>query len=160
MNSNATSDDDPDPNGDRQRWMAVLAQAACSELESAWEATADKSDYSWLRKPETGMSMIRARTGSNGQPFNLGEVTVTRCALTTGDGEMGVAYIKGRDHRHAELAALFDALLQDEARHDEIEGRVIAPLERSGQERQATMQRKAAATRVDFFTMATGRQAE
>jgi len=140
--------------------MAVLARAACPELEAAWETTAERPGHTWLRKPETGMSMIRARTGGNGQPFNLGEVTVTRCALKIADGTMGVAYIKGRAHRHAELAALFDALLQDETRHDEIEGRVIAPLERNGQERKATMQRKAAATRVDFFTMATGRKAK
>ena len=102
--------------------------------------------------------MIRARTGGTGDPFNVGEMTVTRCALRTESGAMGVAYVKGRDLQHAELAALFDALMQDPRRRPELEDTVIAPLERAQADRRDTKRRRAAATKVDFFTMATGRE--
>lgn len=141
----------------RRRWMALLAKAGEQELEAAWEALADRPGHVFVRAPESGMTMVRGRAGGTGAPFNLGEMTVTRCALRLADGTMGVAYVKGRSHRHAELAALFDALLQDPARRDEVTQDVILPLERAAHERAEAARRRTAATRVDFFTMATGR---
>jgi len=110
-----------------------------------------------VRRPESGMTMVRGRAGGTGAPFNLGEMTVTRCALRLDGGVMGVAYVKGRSHRHAELAALFDALMQVPARRDEIATSIIAPLEAAAYERAEVARRCTAATRVDFFTMATAR---
>src|SRR5215510_7437373 len=96
----------------RRRWMSVLAQARPEELESRWrEVTAPP--HRLLRRPETGLVMVRGRAGGTGARFNVGEVTVTRCAVELEGGAVGVAYVRGRDHRHAELAALLDALLQD-----------------------------------------------
>ena len=43
-------------------------------------------------------------------------MTVTRCAVELDDGTLGHAYVGGRDRRHAELAAVFDALLQEPKR--------------------------------------------
>ena len=57
--------------------------------------------------------MVRGRAGGGGAPFNLGEMTVTRCTVRTDSGQVGHAYVAGRDARQAELAAVFDALLQD-----------------------------------------------
>jgi alpha-D-ribose 1-methylphosphonate 5-triphosphate synthase subunit PhnG len=105
------------------------------------------------------MTMVRGRAGGSGQAFNLGEMTVTRCALRLDGDILGVAYVRGRDHRHCELAALFDAMLQDPERRDEIKREVIRPLARTRDERRREVERKTAATRVDFFTMATGREA-
>ncbi len=93
--------------------MGVLARAARDELEAAWETLEPRPAYDRLRPPETGMVMTRGRAGGTGRRFNLGEMTVTRCALRLDSGEMGIAYVAGRDRRHAELAALFDALMQD-----------------------------------------------
>ncbi|GAB4376283.1 MAG: hypothetical protein Kow00121_23160 [Elainellaceae cyanobacterium] len=73
--------------------------------------------------------MVQGRTGGAGQPFYLGEMTITRCVvrLETPDLEeaiasqfpegviVGFGYVAGRSHRHAELAALCDALLQHPA---------------------------------------------
>jgi alpha-D-ribose 1-methylphosphonate 5-triphosphate synthase subunit PhnG len=145
----------------RQRWMSVLAKAKLNELESAWENLAKKPAYDWLRRPEVGMVMVRARTGGTGGRFNLGQMTVTRCALRLASGEagpncIGLGYIQGRSKRHAELAALFDALLQDEGRRGELEDSVIAPLEASHLERRAARSRKANSTKVNFFTMVRG----
>lgn len=143
---------------DRRYWMSVLAKAESRELSAAWDSLAEPPDHDWIRRPETGMTMVRGRAGGTGKAFNLGEMTVTRCAVNVGDGIMGVAYVRGRDHRHCELAALFDALMQDPRRHDEIDKAVIRPLARAQEERKREARNKTAATRVDFFTMATGRE--
>ena len=141
---------------DRQAWMAVLARAQLSELEAAWENTTDKPQYNLLRAPESGMVMVRARAGGEGQRFNMGEMSVTRCVVTTSDGVQGHAYVAGRDKRHATLAALFDALLQDQGRRNDIEQRVLKPVCERLSTDQTETDRKVAATRVDFFTMVRG----
>jgi alpha-D-ribose 1-methylphosphonate 5-triphosphate synthase subunit PhnG len=97
----------------RQRWMAVLSRSSCRELESAWQEISEKPNYHYLRKLETDSIMIRGRAGGSGVRFNLGEITVTRCTIKTGKGFVGISYVMGRDSRRAELAALFDAMLQD-----------------------------------------------
>lgn len=139
----------------RRRWLSVLATAQPADLESAWAALERPPSWVWVRRPETGMTMVRGRAGGSGAAFNLGEMTVTRCALRLDAGPLGIAYVRGRDHRHAELAAAFDALLQTPERHDEIRCQVIAPLEGKARERLAAQARRTAATRVDFFTMAS-----
>ena len=100
----------------RRRWMAALAKAAPGALERAWADLADRPEYGFLRRPEIGSAMVRGRAGGNGRRFNLGEMTVTRCSVRLADGTAGHAYVAGRDKRHAELAAVFDALMQDPAR--------------------------------------------
>jgi len=100
--------------------------------------------------------MVRGRAGGDGDAFNLGEMTVTRCAIRLG-AHVGHAYIAGRDHTKARLAALLDAALQDKARYPMIMQSIIAPLATAQREARAVEARKAAATRVDFFTMATMR---
>ena len=94
--------------------------------------------------------------GGDGEAFNLGEMTVTRCALRLGP-HIGHAYIAGRDHAKARLAALLDAALQDSALHQACMQAVVEPLAAAQQAARAAEARKAAATRVDFFTMATMR---
>jgi len=145
----------------RRHWMAVLARASTEQLERAWRTVATPPEHQWLRRPETGLAMLRGRAGGTGAQFNLGEASVTRCALrVTGDsGHAGFAYVLGRDHRHAELAALFDALLQDDQRGPGLQQTIIKSLA-DGQARQRDdASRKAAATRVDFYTMVRGASA-
>ena len=83
-------------------------------------------------------------------------MTVTRCTLRLPSGESGIGYVQGRSKRHAELAAIFDALLQDDARRLDLEEQVIRPLEEAQVRRRATRSRKANATKVDFFTLVRG----
>lgn len=147
----------PDPaQAARRRWMSVLAKAKLGELESAWNDLPVKPAYDWLRQPEIGMVMVRARTGGTGGRFNLGQMTVTRCALRLASGEAGLGYVQGRSKRHAELAAVFDALLQDDARRAALEDQVITPLEAAHSERRGERSRKANSTKVNFFTMVRG----
>jgi alpha-D-ribose 1-methylphosphonate 5-triphosphate synthase subunit PhnG len=101
--------------------------------------------------------MVRGRAGGGGAPFNLGEMTVTRCTVRTEEGQVGHAYIAGRDAEKAKLAALLDALLQQPDRTSLLRERVVAPLEQKQRARREAIARKAAATRVQFFTLASMR---
>ncbi len=137
---------------ERRHWMGVLARASAEEIGARMQDM-DRPQHTRLRGPETGLVMVRGRAGGDGAPFNLGEMTVTRCAVRLPDGRVGHAYVAGRDARQAELAALLDAMLQDEARRPALQRAVIAPLAAAQAERRQREARRAAATRVQFFTM-------
>ena len=141
---------------ERQRWLGILAKARVDELEAAIGTVHDLPDCTMLRRPETGLVMARGRAGGSGQRFNLGEIPVTRCAVQSPAGHIGHGYVQGRDKRHAELAAVVDALLQDDERRADVMARVVEPLARAASERKQAIRRKAEATRVDFFTMVRG----
>ena len=140
----------------RQEWMAVLAKSSVEDLEKAWTLLQDPPAFRFLRPPETGLVMTRARAGGTGMKFNLGEVPLTRCTVQIDGGAAGTAYVMGRDRRHAELAAVFDGLLQDPRRQSGILEEVIRPLRAILQEKKTASHRKAASTRVEFFTMVRG----
>ncbi|HTC08812.1 MAG TPA: phosphonate C-P lyase system protein PhnG [Acetobacteraceae bacterium] len=141
------------PHAARRHWMGVLARADAQALATRLAAIDELPRYSRLRGPESGLVMVRGRAGGNGAPFNLGEMTVTRCTVRTADGLTGHAYVTGREMRRAELAAVFDALLQDPARQAVLQATVIAPLEQAQMDRRAEIAAKAAATKVNFFAM-------
>jgi alpha-D-ribose 1-methylphosphonate 5-triphosphate synthase subunit PhnG len=140
----------------RQRWMKVLAKASLEDLKDAVQKTDSHPDYQFLRNPETGMVMARARAGGTGQRFNLGEMTVTRCVVRTDDGDVGCGYVMGCDHQHAEYAALFDAMLQNPSYRVDLMDNIIHQLEVVQKDREKTISRKSASTKVDFFTMVRG----
>jgi phosphonate C-P lyase system protein PhnG len=73
------------------------------------------------------------------------------------DGHALHAYVAGRDRDKAKLAALADAMLQQPQRAALLQERVIAPLEQAQRTRRETTARKAEATRVQFFTLASMR---
>ena len=133
--------------------MAVLARAGAEEIAARLADVSPPPPHRRLRGPETGLVMVRGRAGGDGAPFNLGEMTVTRCAVRLADGTVGHAYVAGRDGRQAELAALLDALLQDPVRRPALEAAVIAPLAAAQAAAREAVARRAAATRVEFFTM-------
>lgn len=144
----------------RQRWMGLLARADASALSALIEGLGEVPSYELLRRPESGLVMVRGRAGGSGKPFNLGEMTVTRCSVRTADGGIGHAYVQGRRPEHAERAALLDALLQDPDRTETLMAEVVAPLERRETERREARLKESAATRVEFFTMVRGEDDE
>lgn len=139
----------------RKAWMGVLAKAPEGRVAALLDATGVRPEFTWLRAPEIGSVMVRGRAGATGSPFNLGEMTVTRCALTLATGEVGHAYIKGRRKADAEAAALVDALMQTD-RADALRRDILTPLDREYATARKNRAAKAAATKVDFFTMARG----
>ena len=144
----------------RQHWMAVLARADHADLERAWRTLNPSPKHTWLRNPETGLIMLRGRAGGTGAQFNLGEASVTRCTVrvsTAGGADLlGYACVLGRDHRLASLAALFDALLQDPSHSPGLQQTLIRKLAATQAGRRREKSLKAAATRVDFYTMVRG----
>ncbi|AGZ29521.1 phosphonate C-P lyase system protein PhnG [Burkholderia pseudomallei] len=169
----------------RRDWLAVLAKIPRDELERALDRVLDGAPapaFDWLRTPEIGLAMVRGRIGGTGDPFNLGEASVTRAALrlrgdrtngTTGtngaDGmnganganrphgaTVGIAYVLGRDKRRAELVALADALLQTPERHERLRAALIEPFRARLAQARAARSGEIATTRVEFFTMVRG----
>jgi alpha-D-ribose 1-methylphosphonate 5-triphosphate synthase subunit PhnG len=102
--------------------------------------------------------MVEARTGGSGDRFNLGEMTVTRCALRLSNAPMhrhvGIAYIVGRSHRHAYLAAVADALLLDDAERTALEQSLLNPIRARLAAEQTARKARADTSKVDFFTVA------
>jgi alpha-D-ribose 1-methylphosphonate 5-triphosphate synthase subunit PhnG len=144
----------------RAQWMALLARAPLDLLEPALHDHLARPAR-WLRAPETGLMMVQGRAGGTGERFNLGEVTVTRCALRVqaesgeeGEATVGVGYVLGRSQRHVHLAALADALLQDPAQQSALDAELLTPLRRHLADQQARRRARAASTKVDFFTVA------
>jgi alpha-D-ribose 1-methylphosphonate 5-triphosphate synthase subunit PhnG len=144
------------PEIDRKRVADLLARAEPHELVGAFDALAEKPAVQPVRGPETGLVMVRGRIGGGGAPFNLGEVTVTRATIRLSSGTVGHAQALGTDREKVRLAAIFDALWQDDAMKDFVEERLLSPI---AARIAGVDQRKAdetAATRVDFFTLVRG----
>ena len=140
---------------DRQRWIGLLARAAPASLNSFFQTIGVMPEFSDLRAPEPGMVMVRARTGGAGGPFNLGEMTVTRCSVLA-LGRTGHALVQGLRPEHARFAALADALLQDEGWFKIVYPGLIEPLKHAEEQRALSRARDANATKVEFFTMVRG----
>lgn len=142
----------------RQHWLAVLAHAPRELLERHATAISDAA-FTRLRVPEIGLTMIRARIGNQGDRFNLGDATVTRCVVRHqgmgGRLAAGVGYVLGRDEARAEWIARLDAMLQQPEHHDALMRDVIAPLAAETAHRRAAAAAMTASTRVDFETLAS-----
>ncbi|MCU0984934.1 MAG: phosphonate C-P lyase system protein PhnG [Acetobacteraceae bacterium] len=132
--------------------MAILAAADVASLEAALAALSPPPAWQRLRGPETGMVMVRGRMGGEGRAFNLGEMTVTRCAVSLADGRVGHAYLAGRDHRRAELAAVLDAVGLGEAVPPAL-AQALAEMGAAQRAAREDRSRRAAATRVEFYGM-------
>ena len=140
-----------DINEMRAGWMAVLAKAPPADLAALMP---DMPAHDILRAPEIGAVMVQGRMGGTGARFNLGEMTVTRCSVRL-DGAEGHACVQGRDTGHARRAAVLDALMQGEGAA-RIRADILTPLAATAAARRAARAKKAAATRVEFFTMMRG----
>jgi alpha-D-ribose 1-methylphosphonate 5-triphosphate synthase subunit PhnG len=140
----------------RQQLISVLAKSSLSDIKKYWKQSLEDFDYSTLRQPQTGMVMAVARTEAKGEPFNLGEVSVTRCALRLSSGETGIGYVMGSNKEHALHVAMLDAIAQQQNQYAEIHAQVIQPLQQKFLQTHQKQQQKTDSTRVDFFTMVRG----
>jgi alpha-D-ribose 1-methylphosphonate 5-triphosphate synthase subunit PhnG len=93
-----------------------------------------------------------------GAAFNLGEMTATRGTLRLADGTVGHGWVQGRDRRACEAAALVDALMQTAAA-GQVREAVLRPLAEEAEARRRARAAKAAATKVEFFTLVRGEDA-
>lgn len=144
---------------ERKKWMSLLAKAPSELLTTTFLDVMERygltPDYTWLRKPEIGGVMVQARAGATGAPFNFGEMTVTRCSLKLDNGDVGHAYVQGRDKDKAEKVAIIDAYMQGEQAQI-FASDILAPIEKTLSSVRAQREQKAAKTKVDFFTLVRG----
>ncbi len=136
----------------RKAWMALLAKAPPDRLAAL---LADLPPHDTLRPPETGAVMVQGRTGATGAPFNLGEMTVTRCSVRLACGTVGHAWVQGRDKAHARRAAVADAQMQTPGA-PAVQTGVLDVLAAEAAARTTARATRAAATRVEFFTLVRG----
>jgi alpha-D-ribose 1-methylphosphonate 5-triphosphate synthase subunit PhnG len=137
----------------RRDWMGLLARAGSSVVIAAMGKT--WPEHRILRGPEIGLVMVQGRTGGTGTAFNLGEVTVTRCSVELPCGAVGHSVVQGRNKDHARAAAVLDAVLQGEG-SKAVETGLLAALRQAETDRRTSRAAKAAATRVEFFTLQRG----
>lgn len=134
--------------------VGLLAIATASELAAGMAACGENAAIVDLKPPETGLVMLRGRIGGDGAPFNVGEATVTRAVVRLSDGTVGYSYRLGRDKAAARQAAILDALWQMPDRRGQIEACVLKPVrDRIAADRDRAS-REAAASKVEFFTLA------
>ena len=143
---------------DRQAWMGLVARAQPGRVTALLDAAGPRPVARWLRRPEVGTVMVRGRAGGTGAAFNLGEMTVTRCALEAAFEEGGIVghgWVQGRDREGAEAAAMIDAMMRTD-RAGALRAAVLDPLASEEEARRAARAGRAAATRVEFLTLARG----
>jgi len=140
----------------RQLLISTLAKSKLEDIQRVWNKSIVAVDYEFIRQPEVGMVMAVGRTGMTGEPFNLGEVTVTRCAVKLANGETGFGYVNGRNKEHSTHIAVIDALAQNSSESEEIYTQVIYPLEKIYQKNAQEQDEHANKTKVDFFTLVRG----
>jgi alpha-D-ribose 1-methylphosphonate 5-triphosphate synthase subunit PhnG len=141
----------------RQVLMRVCSEASEEELEAGVASLDELPAYRDLRSPQTGLVMLRGAIGGTGAPFNFGEAIVTRAAVQLASGTIGFSYLLGPSHRRAQLAALVDALGQENPAHRErLEATLVARVEARRAQERAAARAEAAATKVDFFTLVRG----
>lgn len=148
--------DQPDA-GQRKAWLELLCTSHPENLKNLMDPIAQPA-FQWLRKPQIGLYMVRGRMGGDGNPFNLGEVSVTRCVLRVDsggtDGIVGLGYTLGRKPAHAALCAMADAMLQNADTASTIRNQVLAPLELGRTKAAQQAHAHAQATRVEFYSVA------
>jgi alpha-D-ribose 1-methylphosphonate 5-triphosphate synthase subunit PhnG len=155
MSMQATSTPLDDNATRRQAALSILSHADPQQLARLYDETWwNKPQVSPIRGPETGLIMLRGRTGGGGAPFNMGEATVSRASVRIDTGEVGHGYCLGRDTDKARLIAIIDALFQREP--DNVEFAILRPLNDTAYAADSKRRDETAATKVDFFTMVRG----
>src|SRR5689334_23709484 len=98
--------DAPNPNIERRRnALAVLVEGTVAELTHGLDQIGELPAFEDMRRPESGLVMVRGRTGGDGASFNLGEAAVSRAAVRLASGEIGFGYVLGRDTARSRLIA-------------------------------------------------------
>lgn len=149
------------PSEDRRGWLRLFAISDTEQLRDAVKRFPTPVETKFLRQPEIGLAMVRGRAGGAGNPFNLGEMSVTRCVVmasdsVNGDRIDGIGMVSGRDKEKAELVAKLDVAFQDSGTSDDLRRDLLVQLETARNSALAANAAKTAATKVEFFTMERG----
>ncbi|MDR2387566.1 MAG: phosphonate C-P lyase system protein PhnG [Deltaproteobacteria bacterium] len=139
---------------ERKRIMRALALSQEERLFELMGSLGDLPPFEYLRRPQKGLIMAKARAEATKVAFNLGEVLVTRCSVSV-KGRIGHAYILGDVPEKCLAAALAEALAQDEVYGPGIEKMVLC-LEEDLARARAMENIQTQKTKVEFFTLVRG----
>ncbi len=139
---------------ERGRWPVCLASAPREALLDVAESLARRYRARHASLPGAGLALLQVRDAVLGEPFNLGEIPLSKAVveLDGPDGSvvLGGAEVMADDQPLATALAVCDAVLA--ARLDGLEE--VARLVQEGaavlEQRQVTRQAMREATRVDF----------
>ena len=126
-----------------------------SHLKNCIENINYTKDYKIIYGPNVGSIMIRGRLGGNGDPYNLGEATLTKCVIKLEEGTTGYSYHLGRDKIRAEYAAVLDALMQDKNYYFKLQS-MILDLKDKINKKENHIINESNSSKVDFFTLVRG----
>ena len=140
---------------DRKTWLSLMAKASSEDIKRCWQDAKLDCAAKTIRTPEIGLVMVQGRAGGNGAAFHLGEMSVTRCSIKTDTGITGHGYHQGRSKETAELVAKIDAIAQSD-QFQTVKEKIFIPLSNIEAGKIQNLAAKAAATKVDFFTMVRG----
>jgi len=145
----------PAAQASRQAWLALMAGADDNTLARIADPLVRDQHWTWLRQPERGLVMLRGRMGNTGNRFNVGEATVTRCALRVDGHEeaLGIGYVMGRNTSRATTVAVLDALMQSPRFPQADRARLLADLADASRQRRQQRAARSDATRVHFHTL-------
>jgi alpha-D-ribose 1-methylphosphonate 5-triphosphate synthase subunit PhnG len=137
----------------RTAWFKILVRVPADELIQA--SGLFSFPMTRLKAPEVGLMMTDGRVHATGQPFHLGEVSLTRCVLRDDSGCLGYGQILGRNRHQAEAIAMLDLALQRQDSCIKAE-QLVATWSRGIEEVDALEADRVQQTAVEFFTMVRG----
>lgn len=114
-----------------------------------------------VKEAQPALIMMRASDSATTEVFNLGEVLVTDCTVTV-DGQLGYGIVLDNQPRRAEAAAILDAVFRAPGEEwVELRAAMRPWLEGESRRREREQRLESeliARSKVDFETMATGRE--
>jgi alpha-D-ribose 1-methylphosphonate 5-triphosphate synthase subunit PhnG len=134
--------------------MEVFSLTGPEALEAEFAKIKNAPPYVFLKKPASGMIMVRGRVSGSGRLANIGEMLISRCVVDL-QGFTGCGYTPFESLRHCELAAVLDALAQHPDFAEECL-RLEEGLRARLREKEAAELEEAEGTRVEFFTVRRG----
>ena len=137
----------------RDKRFELIARADSERICGIAEQIIGDTEVEVIKKPTSGMIMMRFRDTAEKCVFNLGEVLVTGAEVKI-DEELGYAMVMGRDPEAALAGAILDAAVES--------GHILAPeiidlLRNEEIRRKEELQKtwsEVATTKVDFEVMA------
>lgn len=146
---------------DTKQRTGLWEQCPLDDLSSWVVRIKEKGAVQILKEPQAGLIMMRAKDSAAAEVFNLGEVLVSDCTVKV-DGQLGYGIVLGNQLRRAEAAAILDAVFRAPGEEwAELRAALQPWLEEQARRRQKEQHlefERIARSKVDFETMATGRE--
>lgn len=135
---------------DREKAFDILSMASDKTIEDMAELVLEEApEAEAIKGPRLGLVMMRAKESVNDEVFNVGEVLVSECAVTSGN-VVGWGMCMGENLKRAFNLALIDLAFEASL---PIASKIAATLEKEQRDQECESEKLLAAvlrSRVDF----------